>query len=97
MWRCNCIKNPFILQLTSTTLNKNKAFDGGALCFRPLVQLVDVKHIQIENCTFKENEAYNGGAVYTKGEDIYVTDFSLVGNITLNNGGGIALIDASLV
>ena len=54
------------------------------------------KHIQIENCTFKENEAYNGGAVYTKGEDIYITNLSVVGNSALNNGGGIALMDASL-
>ena len=90
-------KNPFILQLTSTTLIKNKAFDGGALCFRPQLKLVDAKHIQIENCTFKENEAYNGGAVYTKEEDIYVTNLSLIGNRALNNGGGTALIDASLV
>ena len=90
-------KTPFILQLTSTSFIKNKAFDGGALCFRPQAQLVDAKHIQIENCTFKENEACNGGAVYTKDIDIYVTNLSLVGNSALNNGGGIALIDASLV
>ena len=89
--------NPFILQLTSSTFIKNKAFDGGALCFKPQLQLVDAKRIQIENCTFKENEAWNGGAVYTKKEDIYVTDLCVVGNSALNIGGGIALIDASLV
>ena len=61
-------------------LFKNKAFHGGALCFKPQAQLVDSKHIQIENCTFKENEAYNGGAVYAKGEDIYITNLSVVGN-----------------
>ena len=88
--------HPFILQLTSTTFLTNKAFDGGAMCLRSQTQLVDVKHIQIENCTFKENEAYNGGALYTK-RDIYVTNLFVVGNSALNTGGGIALIDASLV
>ena len=90
-------KHPCILQLTTTTFILKKALYGGTLCLRSQAQLVDAKHILIENCTFKENEAYNGGAVYAKGEDIYITNLFVVGNSALNNGGGIALMDASLV
>ena len=36
-------KNPVILQLTSTTFIKNKAFYGGAMCLRSQAKLVDTK------------------------------------------------------